>query len=185
MDNQEVSSLIEHLKGHKVWEDNYRDLYDLFENGLMKIEKLPIIFKALMNLTMTSDFIVNQMNQYLKSYGLSIAQKNVLETLYYSKVPVTQVHLSQFIFTSKSNISSLLDRMENKKLIKKYQNPKNKREKLVKITKLGESKLEEVFYSSDIIDDSFDLLTQEEAKELNKLLFKLKKNFDNITKNER
>ena len=185
MNKTYIENTINALKGNKIWNTQYKDFYDLLENGFMQIKELSYMHKALINLCLTSDIVNIKANQFLKKYDLSIPQKNVLEALYYSKHPITQVHLSNFIFTSKSNLSTLLNRMEKKELIKRYENPDNKREKLVKITKSGINKLNEIFYSSLFVEKSFEVLTEKEAKQLNILLFKLKKNFCKMMVNDK
>lgn len=183
MDKKTIDDMINEIRGHNVWKNEFIDLFDVLENGLMKINVIPESHSSIVNLNLTSDFIMQKVNFYLKRFDLSIPQKNILECLFYSNCDMTQAQVSKFVFSSKSNISSLLNRMEEKKLIKRYENPKNKREKLIKLTKIGEDKLNELHYASinthEVISS---IITEKEAKQLNKILFKLKKGFEELGK---
>lgn len=182
MDNFEIDQMINQIRGHKVWKTEFKDLFDVLDNGLMKIEIIPQAHTSIVNLNLTSSLIVDKANFFLKQFDLSIPQKNVLEALFYCKRDLTQAELSKFVFSSKSNMSTLLNRVEEKGFIRRYENSKNKREKLIKLTRKGENKLRELFSANvKVVNELIsNLITEEEGKQLNKILFKLRKGFENL-----
>lgn len=181
MDDKNIAEILDIMRNHPVWKQDFDDLYDVFKKAIMNLEVIPEVHKSLMNVNLTAEFITQKLEASLKNYDLSIPQKNVLEALFYSNCELTQAQVSKFVFSSKSNISSLLERMEEKGLIKRIENKNNKREKLVTITDLGIEKLRFLFCSRANDCKLYEnILTNDEAKELNRLLFKLKDGFENI-----
>lgn len=87
---------------------------------------------------------------------------------------MTQKELSAFVFTSKGNLSSLLERMEKKELIKRIVHKENKREKRVKITPRGKELFEKVLVTLEN-SSSTNLLDQDEALQIHDILQEVKK----------
>jgi DNA-binding MarR family transcriptional regulator len=178
--------LLEKIKASKVWDQDFKDIHDVFENGISKCEAIPEFSKAISNIVLAGDVLKDNFEEFLRKRDLSLAQKNVLEALNFChKEYLTQNELSKFVYTSKSNLSSLLERMERKGLIKRYENKENKREKKVKITKLGIEKYSELITNMQNHVSFFDsILIDKEAKTLNNLLNKVKTKVRRLNENE-
>lgn len=80
-------------------------------------------------------------NNYLKSYGLSSAQFNILMVLksYGGANSVNQVEISKKMLVSQCNITRLIDKLYKDKLVTKKEDKKDRRNKLIKLTAKGES----------------------------------------------
>lgn len=133
------NDFIEKLKASNLWDKDYKDLDDFIDNGLLKADFIPNLPKIIANVVRTGDMMKVIADKHLSAFDLSIPQKHVLEALYFSKKEyLTQQELSKFVYTSKANMSSLLDRMESKGFIERKENKTNKREKKVILLKKGE-----------------------------------------------
>ncbi len=142
MNNNQVRN----IKDSSVWNQNFKNWDDILDNGILKCKDIDLDDQAMISILRSGKLVEDIFNEFLKHFDLSIAQQSILETLYFcNKDSLTQNELSNWVYSSKANISTLITRMEEKGLIKRTDNPLNKREKLVSITKIGEKKLEEVF----------------------------------------
>ena len=172
-------SLLFRLKSSDVWDKDFRDIDDVLDRGIMKCEDIPSIHKAVINIIRTGDMLKSMNEEFLKMYDLTFAQQSILESLFFSNRDyLTQNELSRFIFSSKANVSSVLDKLEAKGLVLREENPENKREKKISITSEGISLLEKVV--STFEENSYDgLLTEEESNQLNEITTKLRNIFSN------
>lgn len=169
--------IIKKLKGSKIWDQEFKDINDVFDNAIMKSDLIPDFSKAITNIVLTSDILKNNLDKFLKQNDLSLAQKNVLESLYFcNKEYLTQRELSKFVYTSKSNISSLLNRMEEKGLIERGENKNNRREKQVKITNKGLKCFYNIYDESQKHMAFFEeIINKKDAQVLNEVLNKIRK----------
>lgn len=172
--SEQSTRCVDGFRKSKIWDKDFENFEDTMDIGVQEDKDIPNFAKAMQLIIRTSDLMKDVGEKYLSKYDLSIAQKGVLAALYYCEDGyMTQVKLSKFVYTSKANISSLLDRMELKLLISREENPENKRENKVLITNKGK----QIFIQ--LIEDSeklpFDeVLSDSEAKTLIKLLIKVR-----------
>lgn len=175
------------LRESNVWDKEFVDWDDAFDNAVLKSDDIAIQNKAAMAIFRSGHIIDSLMNEFLANFDLSIPQKNVLESLYFCKRnDMTQDELSKFVYTSKGNLSTLLSRMESKGLIKKVEDPNNKRRNKISITKEGVNKIELIMDNMD--ESQFDFLTDDESEKIVKILSKFKHNLlkrGSIMKNEK
>ena len=173
MNNLKCEKIIKDIKSSKLWDKNYKNLDDFIENGIIKSDKIPSGVKLLSYIIWVGDIAKNEADKFLKKEGLSIPQKNILEALFFSgKEYMTQEQLSKFVYTSKSNLSSLLQRMEKKNLILKKENKNNKRENKICLTKKGEEKIKKIFkkkQKNKILEGFSDEEVQKTIKVLRKM----------------
>jgi len=171
------NSILKSIETSKIWEKGFDDIDDLIDNGVLKSNMLPIEGKMFVSLIRTSNMIEETLSKKLLKIGLTLSQVNILEMLHFSKIEfLTQEKISKMVFTSKANISSVLSRMEEKKLINRISNSKNRRENRVKITPLGKEKMLEFFLIGDKIKSNFELLDEKRALKLVEILSVLRKN---------
>ncbi|MCA9496962.1 MAG: MarR family transcriptional regulator [Nanoarchaeota archaeon] len=173
-------SNIEKIKNSPVWKQEFENWDDILDKGIMQCKEINDEDKILISIIRAGKMLEESQNDFLKKYNLSLAQLNILETLYFCpKKYLTQIELSKWTYCSKANISTIIIRMEEKQLVQKINNPKNKKEKLISLTQTGEKKLETIFAMH--ANNKTNLFTQEERNflinSLNKLRFKLK-NFE-------
>ncbi len=172
--------LVDKIRASSVWDREFKDFDDVLENGILKSDDLPEIGKAIQSIVRTGDIIKSYIEQFLSKFDLSIAQKSVLDTLFFSKCGyLTQNEISKFMYTSKANVSSILDRMESKGLIKREENKENRREKKVMLTKKGE----ELLYLTsghEQFDAVLNSISDEESKKIINITKKLREKISKL-----
>lgn len=167
------------LRESSVWDKEFKDWDDALDNGVLKSDDVPIQNKALLSIFRAGNIVEQIINENLEIYDLSIPQKNVLDALYFCKKEyMTQDELSKFVFSSKGNISTLLTRMKVKGLIKREDNPDNKRQKKISITKKGIEKMELIIEANK--DFTMDFLSDNDCKQIIELLRKFRHNFKGV-----
>ncbi|WP_066870545.1 MarR family winged helix-turn-helix transcriptional regulator [Clostridium mediterraneense] len=110
----------------------------------------------------------------IKKSGLTIAQFGVLETLY-SKGDLRICELIEKLLTTSGNITVVIKNLENCGLIRKLQDPLDKRASLISITDKGRDIVEEILPEHvRNISRIFAVLTEEEKLTLKTILKKFK-----------
>lgn len=171
-------------KKSKIWEKEFKNVEDVIDNFILKDENISDFLKYINLIIRTSEVIVQATEKYFSKYDLSITQKDVLQVLYFSnKEYLTQIQISKFVYTSKSNISSILYRMEKKELIRREENKDNKREKKVFLTYKGKKLIEKLLKDVEKLP-IYKIITEKESKDLIRLLSKLKNIYEVGLKDE-
>ncbi len=161
----------------KVWDKDFENWDDILDNGILKCEGILTESKLMLSIMRTGKILEEIHSKFLsENFDLSIPQLSILEILYFCKKSsgLTQSQLAKNVYSSNANISSLLNRMEIKNIIKREENKNNKREKLIKITSKGKVLLEKVL--KILNSHKVDFLNEVESKKLIKLLQKIRKN---------
>lgn len=129
--------------------------------------------KALVNIVYTANMIEQISQRFLRKYGISTQQLNVLRILREVKPKVATVTLLQRRMLDKmSNASRLVDKLLEKGLVNRVLNKNDRRKVDVKITAKGMKllqKIDKTDYQSE-----FFKLNETEAKKLNDLLDKIR-----------
>jgi len=126
--------------------------------------------EALLNIYHTTGMIKKRATGFFMDYGLTDVQFNVLELLYYQgedKGGLTQIELSKMMLVNRSNITSLIDRMEKSKFVKRDGIPGDRRYNIIKLTDFGLKKFKEVEekYINEVLN-VMSKLSKEELKNL-------------------
>lgn len=151
------------IRNSNVWNRNFSDYDDILENGILKCSEIADEKKIILSILRTGQLIEDHIREELRKINLSIPQLSILEVLYFAKgVSITQSQLSKRVFSSKANISTIIVRMIDKKLILRTENKENKREKLLEITDIGSKLLEGVLNSYEKCNMNF--FKKEESK---------------------
>lgn len=113
-------------------------------------------------------------NEFLKQYGLTTAQFDVLNQIN-TYEPLTQNELAKKATVSEGGISRMLTRLEKEGLITRKQEWKTK---TISLTEKGREKFERAFAAQLAFQTSFfdDVLSKEEQKTLLSLMTKVQKN---------
>ncbi|MCU4177017.1 MarR family winged helix-turn-helix transcriptional regulator [Carboxylicivirga sp. N1Y90] len=132
---------------------------------------------AYFNLLKTSGWIESRVKEALKPFGITHAQLNVLHILSENDPePVSANDLKERILVSSPDVTRLLDRLVKKELVHRETCPNNRRKMDISLTGNGKK----IFGSTqkamkDALGDFFkDKLTVEEAKELRKIMHKIR-----------
>ncbi len=132
--------------------------------------------KALINLLFTYNWFKNRMSGFMKDYGLTQQQYNVLRILR-GQHPngITTWEIRERMLDKMSDASRLVDRLEKMKLVVKQRNKEDRRLVVVKITDAGLTLLEQVSAKEHELNSCFDKnLTEQEARTLSELLDKIR-----------
>ena len=100
--------------------------------------------EAMVSFWWTSTLLRKSARGFFKSCGTSEAQFNLLMTLKRSDGPLTQNDLSRELLVDKSNITGLLDKLEEQALIKRNRVAGDRRSYHITLTESGRKLIDEV-----------------------------------------
>jgi DNA-binding MarR family transcriptional regulator len=133
------------------------------------------IQKLMINQLFTGKWVNDLISKYLKPYGLTTQQYNVLRILRGQKLKAISVNAVAVRMIDKmSNVSRLIDKLKDKGLVLRTINQDDRRQVDIEITEKGLELLNEIDNVQLKIKEHFKTLTEEEAKQLNNLLDKLR-----------
>lgn len=132
--------------------------------------------KGIINLTYTVNQLNYQFVQFLKKHGLTTQQYNILRVLrgFRSENPVSISFLKERMLDKNSDVSRIVDKLYDKGLIERRENPADRRQKNIEITEKGLTLLARMDDCERKVDTLLRNLTIEEARELNRLLDKIR-----------
>jgi DNA-binding MarR family transcriptional regulator len=132
--------------------------------------------KGLINLTYTVKLLSYEFHKSLKSHGLAEPQYNVLRILrgFRSQAPLSIGFIKERMLDKDSDVSRIVDRLFEKGLLSRKENPDDRRQKLVEITTKGLELLDEMFSCEKKADTLLNNLSMDEVKQLNYLLDKIR-----------
>ena len=130
--------------------------------------------KMVLNIIYTAGSINAQQTRFLKQFGISPQQYNVLRILRGQKpVPASVGLLQERMLDQMSNASRLVEKLKLKKLLIRKECKADRRQVDILITDEGLKLLEVIDNEFDDFEKFMGILSIEEASELNKLLDKL------------
>lgn len=127
--------------------------------------------KLMVNLLYTGNWVAALNKKFLKPFGLSPEQFNLLRILRGMKgKPVTVAILNERMLDKMSNVSRLVEKLRLKKLVEREENSEDRRQVNISITKAGLALLEKTDQMMPELVRRFQSLDEQQAAELNKLL---------------
>jgi DNA-binding MarR family transcriptional regulator len=131
--------------------------------------------KLALNILFTGRWMENNNARFFKQYDLTTQQYNVLRILRGQHPNAASVGdvLSRMLDKS-SNITRLVDKLADKKLVTRCENPDNRRMQELKITDMGLDLLKEIDAPMSESMDTLKILTVKEAEHLNLLLDRIR-----------
>jgi len=131
--------------------------------------------KALINVMYTHNHIVNKMNDFFKDIDITRQQYNVLRILrgQYPK-PASVNLIKERLLDKMSDVSRMVQRLENKGLITRHKSAKDRRSSNIKISESGLDLLSSTDEEMNNFEEIFKNLTDRETANLNSLLDKLR-----------
>ena len=131
--------------------------------------------KAVINLSYTYFCFKDEFSNRLKPLGITIQQFNVLRILRGQHPKgITTSDIRSRMLDKMSDASRMVDRLERLGFVEKFRNKDDKRLVVVKITDKGLKLLEDVKSAEAEVLNWAKSLNSEEAKELNRLLDKIR-----------
>tara|TARA_R110000868_G_scaffold206971_2_gene455915 strand:- start:175 stop:624 length:450 start_codon:yes stop_codon:yes gene_type:complete len=133
------------------------------------------IHKLMINQLFTGKWITNLITKQLKPFGLTNQQYNVLRILRGQGNSYISVNaISDRMIDKMSNVSRLIDKLVDKKLVERKVNKEDRRQADIVINQKGLDLVKAVEKTEDALKANFNSLSEEEAKQLNNLLDKLR-----------
>jgi DNA-binding MarR family transcriptional regulator len=131
--------------------------------------------KAILNILYTCYFVQDQMNSLFKKYDITRQQYNVLRILRGQYPGHASVNLIRDRMLDKmSDASRIVERLRLKELVTRKSAERDKRAVEVTITEAGLRLLEEMQQAVDEFESLLDNLSDEETRQLNGLLDKIR-----------
>ncbi len=148
------------------------------ELGLKKPLVLPS-HEALLNIYYTSTGLRKQVTEFLRQFGLTDVQFNVLMLLKHqsgAEEGLSQARISEMMLVNRANITSLIDRMEKAEFVKRTATD-DRRYNIIKMTAKGKKLLAKVepLYAKKV-KKVMACLGKTDQKKLVTLLEKIRKN---------
>ncbi|MEI7522755.1 MAG: MarR family transcriptional regulator [Mariniphaga sp.] len=132
--------------------------------------------KGLINLTYTAKQLSYEFFQSLKTHNITEQQYNVLRILrgFRSEAPLCIGFIKERMLDKDSDVSRIVDRLYDKQLISRKENPDDRRLKTIEITKLGLDLLDRLFDCEKKADTLLNKLSKSEIILFNQLLDKIR-----------
>jgi DNA-binding MarR family transcriptional regulator len=90
-----------------------------------------------LNLTLAGTVTINRVEELLAQYGLVLKGFNVLAVVSGAAEPLTPTAIAERTFVGKTTVTSVLDALERRQLIRRYPHPTNRRSVQVEVTAAG------------------------------------------------
>ena len=132
--------------------------------------------KAVINLMMTGNYVVENLNSFLKTYNLTVQQYNILRILRgQDGLPINLFEMQKHMIHKMSNTTRLVEKLRLKEVLERKTCETNRRKVEILITDKGLALLTEIDqslinYEKKIVEN----LTNEELIQLTILLKKIK-----------
>lgn len=132
--------------------------------------------ELLVNLAYTYDVIHSHLARRIESHGLSLGAFNVLMILSRSEDEGCPMHeLGELLLVSRANVTGLVDCLARRGLVERTQHERDRRVRLVRLTKAGENLLESILpghYAR--VREMLKSVSNKDKQLLSKLLMKLR-----------
>ncbi|MEN9959858.1 MAG: hypothetical protein RL045_108 [Bacteroidota bacterium] len=127
--------------------------------------------KAIVNAIYTGNWIVQQQQELLKPFGLTVQQYNVLRILKGQQGnPMTVLAITERMLDKMSNASRLVDKLLDKKLVLRRECPKDRRAVDILILPAGLDLVSQVDQVQQDWGKHFDAIGVKKLEEMNQLL---------------
>src|SRR5215212_439288 len=130
--------------------------------------------KAMINLIFTHNWMMERMKLFFEQADLTPQQFNILRILRGAGEPLSTLQIRQRMLDKMSDTSRIVDRLIKKGLVKKVVCKSDRRLVDVSITEKGMKLLEKLDDMQDTLDGILSNLNETDAKQLNKLLDKIR-----------
>lgn len=140
----------------------------------MKFNQLPEDQRQALNvyvkLMRATNRATNRIHRHLNDDNLTVSQFAVLEALYHLG-PLCQGELVQKILKSNANLTTVVDGLEKKTLVRRDRSGSDRRRVTVHLTESGDELITRVFpRHAEVVAREFEFLSNAEKAELTKLL---------------
>ena len=131
--------------------------------------------KGMINLTYTTNHLSYKFLQFLKKHDVTEQQYNILRVLRgFNDGPSSIGFLKERMLDKNSDVSRIVDKLYERKLVERSENKEDRRQKDVRITEDGLKLLLRMDCIEKDVDKFLNKLTEDEVITLNKLLDKIR-----------
>ncbi|PUE63722.1 MarR family winged helix-turn-helix transcriptional regulator [Arcobacter caeni] len=147
---------------------------DNFYNTTIKLKEYEV-FALTLPITLLHKDMFNKNEHFFKTtYDLLHSDISVLASLYFNKNALSPTELYDATLFSSGGMTKVLKKLEDRKLIEKIPSLNDKRSMLISLTNDGETLIKECMESLvESKEKLFNILTQKEKKDLQKILAKV------------
>ncbi|TVR80665.1 MAG: MarR family transcriptional regulator [Saprospirales bacterium] len=131
---------------------------------------------AMLNVIFTGNWLLKTYSDFLKNYGLTTQQYNLLWAIALDKDKTSVSDLKARMMDRNPNLTRLANFLEERRLISRYSCPNDRRSIQLKTTPKGNRLLETMTRDWESVYKPHYNLSEEEAGILNKLLHKIREN---------
>ncbi|HMF57819.1 MAG TPA: MarR family transcriptional regulator [Pyrinomonadaceae bacterium] len=134
--------------------------------------------ELLLNLAYTYDVIHTHIARKIETHGLSLGAFNVLTILSrYGKEGCQMSELGELLLVSRANVTGLVDYLVKKNLVERTEDARDRRVRMVRLTKGGQSILESILPAHYArVREMFRGMSVKDKAALSKLLVRLRHN---------
>jgi len=131
--------------------------------------------EALVNTWWTGTLMKRIARRFFRATSLSEAEFNLLIVLRHATIDLSQSDLSQRLLVDKSNVTGLIDRLEQMGLIHRQPDPADRRRYHIVLTELGRRRIDEVDPAyHEMVQDIMRELSEPECQTLIRLMRKMR-----------
>jgi len=144
--------------------------------------------EALLNTYYTASCLRKKASEFLRPFGLTDVQFNLMMLLEYQSGPgegLSQAQLSNMMLVNRANITSLIDRMEKASFVVRTPAPSDRRSNIIELTVRGRKLLAQIepLYTKEV-KRIMAVLKQAEQKTLIAMLEKIRSNISEQNKSQ-
>ncbi|MCD4779018.1 MAG: MarR family transcriptional regulator [Candidatus Omnitrophica bacterium] len=133
--------------------------------------------EALLNIVHTNNYLQKFSRFFFDKLGITEAQYNIMIIIKLENRKLTQVEISERMVSSRSNITSLIDKLQEKNYVRRLPLEGDRRVYQVELTDKGMKKLAEVEPAYvKTVEKIMECFSVEESRQLSSLLVKIRKN---------
>jgi len=130
--------------------------------------------RAMVNLIFTHNWMVDQLKERIKPYGITMQQYNVLRVLRGAGEPISTSVIRERLLDKMADTSRMVHRLSEKGLVQRSECKQDKRLVDISLTEDGHQLLKELDHLDRDLDSICNNLTEREAAKLSILLDQLR-----------
>jgi DNA-binding MarR family transcriptional regulator len=130
--------------------------------------------KSIINLIFTFNWMNEKMNKFFEPFDITQQQFNILRILRGAGQPLSTLQIRQRMLDKMSDTSRIVDRLVKKGMVKKSTCREDRRLVDILLTDKGKKLLQTIDGLNEEMDSVFKYISEEEARQLNSLLDKIR-----------
>ncbi|MFH1777315.1 MAG: MarR family transcriptional regulator [Candidatus Omnitrophota bacterium] len=137
--------------------------------------------EALLNIVRTINYLTNISRCFFSKFRITQAQYNIMVIIKLEKRKLTQVKISERMVSSRSNITSLIDKLQKKGYVRRMSVQGDRRVYAVELTQKGKKKVTEVEpHYVKTVEKVMRSISLSESKKLSSLLVKVREGLGKV-----